>query len=284
MTASSPIYINNVRVPRFIYGTAWKEEETANHVKTALNNGFTGIDTANQRIHYHEAAVGEALKECYQEELLSRQQLFLQTKFTYAQGQDHRLPYDPQADYTTQVNQSFTSSLEHLGTDYLDSYLLHGPNQRDGLSDADIEVWRSMEALYKSGQAKLIGVSNFNIHQLEKLYKQAEIKPAMVQNRCFAQLGWDINVREFCRQHSIQYQGFSLLTANTSILVHQAFMGIVAKTGLTPAQVIFQACMGMNMLLLTGTTDEQHMQQDLACDRVTLDKADIHLIETLLIP
>ena len=57
-----------------------------------------------------------------------REDLFLQTKFTYAGGQDHRLPYDPRADPATQVRQSFASSLEHLGTIYLDSYLLHGPS------------------------------------------------------------------------------------------------------------------------------------------------------------
>src|SRR5688572_3904647 len=115
-------------VPPLLYGTAWKEDATSSLVAQALEAGFRGIDTANQRRHYHEVGVGEALKAAFVQGL-DRDALFLQTKFTYVHGQDHRLPYDPKAPPAKQVEHSFASSLEHLGTDRLDAYLLHGPSQ-----------------------------------------------------------------------------------------------------------------------------------------------------------
>src|SRR5437870_10988841 len=93
--------------PDFLYGTAWKEERTAELTELALRAGFRGIDTANQRRHYFEAAVGEAVARSG----VPRAELFLQTKFTYVRGQDHRLPYDPSAPVAEQVAQSLASSL-----------------------------------------------------------------------------------------------------------------------------------------------------------------------------
>src|SRR5262245_15153046 len=117
---------NKVALPSFLYGTAWKKEATAGLVVQAVEAGFCAIDTANQLIHYEEARVGEALQRLSAQGV-RRDQLFLQTKFTPVDGQDHRTPYDVKASITTQVQQSFQSSLDHLHTDYLDSYVLHGP-------------------------------------------------------------------------------------------------------------------------------------------------------------
>src|SRR4051812_39197508 len=112
--------------PDFIYGTAWKEERTAALTILALRTGFRAVDTANQRRHYHEAAVGEALDAAYDEGIVTRSDLFLQTKYTNVSGQDHRLPYDSAAPLAVQVAQSLASSLNHLGTRYVDSFLMHG--------------------------------------------------------------------------------------------------------------------------------------------------------------
>jgi diketogulonate reductase-like aldo/keto reductase len=131
-------------LPTFLYGTAWKEDRTAALTELALRAGFRGIDTANQRRHYFEAGVGQALDAVYREGLLTRRDVFLQTKFTYRPGQDQRLPYDPSARLSVQVAQSMASSLEHLGTDYVDSYVLHGPASGYGWTDADSEVWEAM--------------------------------------------------------------------------------------------------------------------------------------------
>src|ERR1700676_4162725 len=111
------LLIEGVRVPRFLYGTAWKEDETRRLTELALRQGFRGIDTANQRRHYHEAAVGQAVAAAVASGLVARDDLFLQTKFTFRRGQDDRLPYDPDAPIPIQVEQSFANSLEHLGTE-----------------------------------------------------------------------------------------------------------------------------------------------------------------------
>jgi aryl-alcohol dehydrogenase-like predicted oxidoreductase len=113
--------LSALSLPDFLYGTAWKEDRTRALTELALRTGFRAIDTANQRRHYFEEGVGQALASAYDAGLITRDDLFLQTKFTYRQGQDHRLPYDPLASLTIQVGQSMASSLEHLRTDHVDS-------------------------------------------------------------------------------------------------------------------------------------------------------------------
>jgi diketogulonate reductase-like aldo/keto reductase len=261
--------------PAFLYGTAWKKDETTRLVKLALASGFTGIDTANQLIHYDEARVGEALKGA------PRDALFLQTKFTSAGGQDHRTPYDRSADLTTQVNQSFESSLLHLHTDHLDSYVLHGPHTRRGLIDADWEVWAAMESIQRSGRARTIGVSNVSAEQLTQLCAKASVKPAYVQNRCYAVTGWDRQTREICRAHGIVYQGFSLLTANADVLGVPEMRVIAERVNAGVAQVVFRFAQQVGMLPLTGTTNERHMKDDLACDRFTLTPGELRTVEEI---
>jgi diketogulonate reductase-like aldo/keto reductase len=190
-------------------------------------------------------------------------------------------PYDPSADLTTQVNQSFNSSLAHLRTDFVDSYVLHAPYSRRGLGAADWEVWAAMEALYRSGKTRTIGVSNIAAGQLAELCQGANVKPMFVQNRCFAALGWDGEVREICRAHDIIYQGFSLLTANREVLVYPETLRIAKRLNTGPAQVIFRFAMQVGMLPLTGTTSRQHMKEDLEAERLMLSDAEVDQIETI---
>jgi diketogulonate reductase-like aldo/keto reductase len=271
---------NGVSLPSFMYGTAWKKEATTELVLLAVEAGFRGIDTANQLIHYLEALVGEALLTLTKQGV-TREQLFLQTKFTPVNGQDHRTPYDPSADYATQVQQSFHSSLDHLHTDYLDSYVLHGPYYRHGLGKEDWEVWRAIEALYESGKARIIGISNVSPDQLNQLCAQATHKPMVVQNRCYAAFGWDKDVRAICHRHHIVYQAFSLLTANREVFVDPAIRAIAARLGTGVAQVIFRFAMQVGMLPLTGTTSMQHMKEDLQAEQLQLTAADLRQIETI---
>ena len=273
---------NGVPIPHFMYGTAWKKEDTGRYVQSAVRSGFRAIDTANQIIHYHEALVGEALRFLAKQGI-TRDQLFLQTKFTPVSGQDHRTPYDPTAPVAEQVAQSFESSLEHLHTDYVDSYILHGPYARRGLDKEDREVWAALEKLYRTGQAKMIGVSNVQALQLQLLCEQANVKPMVVQNRCYAALGWDHAVREVCRAHHVVYQGFSLLTANREVL-HDPNVGAIAKRCKTgPAQIIFRFAQQVGMIPLTGTTNAQRMKEDLDVDHVELSPEEITRIETILV-
>jgi diketogulonate reductase-like aldo/keto reductase len=269
---------NGVSVPSFMYGTAWKKTATTELVRMAVGAGFTAIDTANQLIHYDEALVGDALR-ALETEGVKRDTLFLQTKFTSKDGQDHRTPYDPAAPLTIQVQQSFESSLQHLGTDYLDSYVLHAPFQRRGLSDADWEVWAAMEELCRSGRTKTIGVSNISAAQLVQLCADAEIKPMFVQNRCFAVLAWDRDVREICRSQNIIYQGFSLLTANRQVLANPEVRAIASRHGAGIPQVIFRFAMEIGMLPLTGTTSLEHMNEDLASVRLSLSEDEMVQVE-----
>jgi len=266
-------------IPKFIYGTAWKEDATEDLVCTAIKMGFRGIDTANQRRHYNEVAVGRALSKVFKRGI-TREELFIQTKFTFASGQDHRIPYDIRADYSTQVRQSFQSSLEHLQIDYIDSYVLHGPSVHFGLTQADWQVWQEMEALHKEGRTLHLGVSNVSLEQLKTLFEKAKVKPAFVQNRCFAQQGWDKDVREFCKKHGITYQGFSLLTANPLAL--PKVKHIADKVNQTPAQVLFRFSQQIGILPLTGTTSMVHMKEDLALD-FSLEDEDVEFIEKIAV-
>src|SRR6185436_4853295 len=238
-------------LPSFIYGTAWKKDATSGLVQNAAHAGFRAIDTANQPRHYNEPAVGDAL-EALAANGLSRKALFLQTKFTPIDGQDHRVPYDRNLALKDQVQQSFESSLEHLKTDYIDSYLLHGPYSYPGLGAEDWEVWSALEVIQQSGRAGMIGISNVNHLQLLELIGKARIKPMAVQNRCFANRGWDRTVRNICVDHGIMYQGFSLLTANPNVVGHPDVVAIASRLGVQSEQVVFRFAMQAGMTPLTG--------------------------------
>jgi diketogulonate reductase-like aldo/keto reductase len=276
--------IEGVRVPRFLYGTAWKEDQTQRLTELAVQQGFRGIDTANQRRHYHEAAVGQAIAASTASGLLARDDLFLQTKFTFRRGQDDRLPYDPEAPVLIQVEQSFASSLEHLGTEVIDSYLLHGPTQRVGLAPADWEAWRAMEAIHDSGRARLLGVSNVTLEQLQSLCQQARVRPRFVQNRCYAVRGWDRRVREFCAANGLVYQAFSLLTANREALARSEWARIAKRHGRTVSQMVFRFALDVGMLPLTGTTDPAHMKADLEVFDFRLEPEEVGRLEGLAPP
>src|SRR5207253_1444588 len=171
-------------IPTFIYGTAWKEEATERLTRLAIDAGFRAIDTANQRRHYVEAGVGAAVAGAIRDGVVQRDELFLQTKFTSASGQDHRMPFDPKGDPAAQVRQSFASSLEHLQVESIDSYVLRGA----------------------------------------------------------------------------------------------AFREIVARVRRTPAQVVFRFARQIGILPLTGTTDPEHMREDLAIDDFELSADDVATI------
>lgn len=278
VSGGGTVLVQGVDVPVFLYGTAWKEERTEALVGEALAAGFRGIDTANQRKHYDEAAVGAAVGGALAAGGVARDDLFLQTKFTYVEGQDERLPYDPAADLPTQVRQSLASSLEHLGVERLDSLLLHGPRRRAGLCADDRDVWSTFEQLHRDGRARLLGASNVTAEQLAALCDLAEVPPAFVQNRCFARLGWDRDVRRVCRERGVVYQGFSLLTANRAELATPTVRAIAARHGVSVPQAIFRFALQLGMICLTGTGDPRHMREDLALD-FTLAADEVRAIE-----
>lgn len=266
--------------PPFLYGTAWKEDRTASLTELALRAGFRGIDTANQRKHYFEAGVGLGLAAAYRAGIMTRADLFLQTKFTYQRGQDHRLPYDPSAALKVQVAQSLASSFEHLGTDYVDSFVLHGPSS-DEWGEADAEVWDAMRRERDAGRTRFLGVSNVSLIHLQQMESTRAELPAFVQNRCFARFGWDRDVRAFCRKRKIIYQGFSLLTANREVVGSAAIAELASALSATPAQVVFSFARAIGILPLTGTSSAEHMKQDLASLDLHLPFDLVPLIESI---
>ncbi len=231
-------------LPDLLYGTAWKEERTPALTELALRMGFRGIDTANQRRHYFEAGVGQGLAAAYRAGVVTRADLFLQTKFTYQPGQDHRLPYDPTASLSDQVAQSMASSFGHLETDYVDSYVLHGPASGYGWTDADSEVWEAMVTERDAGRTRFLGVSNVSLRHLEQMAVAHLEGPAFVQNRCYARFGWD---RDGCASSAeserLSIRAFSaLLTANVEVLRHPLVTDLAASANATPeAPGCFQA-------------------------------------------
>ena len=152
-------------------------------------------------------AVGAAITNQIENGVVNRDDLFIQTKFTHRGGQDNRLPYNANAPVSEQVHQSFAKSLEHLCMDRIDSFVLHGPSQRVGLAAQDREAWLAMEEVHEQGAIGVLGVSNFSAEQLETLLAEANVKPSFVQNRCYAALGWDQQVRKICEMNDIIYQG-----------------------------------------------------------------------------
>ncbi len=193
---------------------------------------------------------------------LSRAELYLQTKFTPLSGQDpNRVPYDPGARLTEQVAQSFQASLRNLQTSYLDCLVLHSP-----LTDAaqSMEVWQAMEAISDDAGARQLGISNcYSLAYLERLYRSARVKPAVVQNRFYAEAGYDREIRAFCRQRRIIYQSFWTLTANPRVLAHHKLAALASRYGRTPAQILFRYLTQVDIVPLTGTKTEAHMREDL---------------------
>jgi len=267
--------------PNFLYGTAWKEDRTTALTELAIRSGFRAIDTANQRKHYFEAGVGEGLAAAYATGLVTRADLFLQTKFTYQDGQDHRLPYDPAASLSVQVAQSLASSLEHLGTDHVDSFVLHGPASYSHWTTDDFETWQGMIKERDAGRTRVLGVSNISLAQLQQMARAHAEPPAFVQNRCYANRGWDRDVRSFCRDHNIIYQGFSLLTANVEVLRHPLVAGLARQLNASPAQIVFAFARQVGVLPLTGTSNAHHMQQDLESLSLELPPDVVNAIETI---
>ncbi len=269
----------SVNTPPIIYGTAWKKERTTELVALALRVGYRAVDTACQPKHYDEPGVGRALTAAF-EAGLERQELYVQTKFTPLSGQDpRRVPYDPEAPLVEQVRQSCAASLRNLGVDYVDCLLLHSPLPTVVQT---LAVWEVMEALVREGAAARIGISNcYELRLLETLTRKATVKPSVVQNRFYADTGFDRELRAFCRQNAITYQSFWTLTANPHLLRHASVGELAAQHGLTREQVLFRALSGIGITPLTGTTSEAHMRDDLQLFDVQLQADELARVATL---
>ena len=269
-----------VKMPWIIYGTAWKKERTADLVVKAIQAGFKGIDTACQPMHYDEPLVGAALQRL-KDSGVERETLFVQTKFTPLGGQDPRqVPYDKNAPVASQVAQSFEASQRNLQTQYVDSLILHSPLAPHALL---MEAWGAMEAIQKAGGARQLGISNcYSTEIMRQLYADANVKPAIVQNRFYQDTWYDADLRNWCANHGVIYQSFWTLTANPHILLSNTLRSISQKYKKTEAQIFFRYLNQSCIVPLTGTCSEEHMREDLDVFDFELSSDDLEKVKRLL--
>ncbi|KAF2624622.1 aldo-keto reductase-like protein [Macroventuria anomochaeta] len=252
--------------PAFTYGTAWKKDQTKVLVKDAIKQGFRRVDTAAQPKHYQEHLVGEALREAYSEGTVSREGVYVQTKYTTPAGQDlNKMPYDPNAPLGTQIHTSVASSLKNLRPtqaeegSYLDCLLLHSPLPT---LEQTLQAWRLLET-YVPHQIKALGISNVTLPVLREIYNTSTVKPSVVQNRFYAQTQYDSPLRAFCREHGIMYQSFWTLTGNPKLLKSKPVVELAQAAQVSVPTALYALVMDLGVEVLNGTTSAVHMQEDL---------------------
>jgi diketogulonate reductase-like aldo/keto reductase len=274
--------MKSLNYPKIIYGTAWKKEKTKDIVVKAIKTGYRAIDTACQPKHYQENLVGDAIESLIKNNTITRNDIFIQTKFTSIDGQDPKnIPYDKKENLENQVKQSIEKSLSNLKTDYIDSLLMHSPMKN---AQETIKVYNIFEEYFNKGIIKNLGISNiYSLELLEYVFNSVKIKPKFIQNRFYMQTNYDKDIRKFCDLNGIIYQSFWTLTANPFILENEDFLKICRKYKLTSEQLFFKFLIQLGICPLTGTTNENHMLQNLEIfEREEINKEDMDFINTFI--
>jgi diketogulonate reductase-like aldo/keto reductase len=274
-------------VPRFVYGTAWKKDQTANLVYQALKAGFRAIDTAAQPRHYNEAFVGEGIARAIQGNITKRENLYvcpapfpslkmilipqIQTKYTPPSGQDAKnMPYSASQPLEEQVHTSLASSLSHftfpgLGEPYIDCLVLHSPLPT--LLETQ-RAWKVFES-YVPHKIRTLGISNTSLPVLKSLNTEMSIKPSVVQNRFYPATNFEVVLRQYCREEGIIFQSFWTLTGNPQLMksrVVKEVAGELEKLGLgdEKAVALYSLVVGLEgITVLNGTTNRERMESDL---------------------
>ena len=176
------------------------------------------------------------------------------------------MPYDPSAPLEEQLHASIASSLHNLrpkdDTDegvYLDCLLLHSPLPT---IEQTLQAWAILES-YVPHKIRALGISNTSLPVLQAIHEASSIKPSVVQNRFYAQTGYDVPLREFCKQHGITYQSFWTLTGNPRILTSEPVGELANHVGVESAVALYALVMGLGIVVLNGTTNQEHMEKDM---------------------
>lgn len=250
-------------------------------VYQALRSGFRAIDTAAQPKHYDEALVGIGMRRAIAEGQVTRAEIFLQTKFTSIHGQDpDRMPYDASLPLADQVRASIKSSLQNLRWDetdtessYIDSLVLHSPMPT---IQETLEAWQAMQS-FVPHKVRNLGISNCNLFTLMELYERGEIRPAVVQNRFYPTTKYDIGLRKFCLDNNIVYQSFWTLSANPNLIRSAEVRRLAQLIQISPQAALYCLVLGLgNVVMLNGTTKEDHMVSDLAAIEKAYSFASLH--------
>ncbi|OAJ73638.1 glyoxal reductase [Brevibacillus sp. SKDU10] len=253
---------NGIKMPWFGIGVFKVEEgsELVAAVKSAIKHGYRSIDTA--AIYGNETSVGQAIHESMQEENISREDLFVTSKVWNAD-----LGYEA-------TLAAFETSLNKLGLEYLDLYLIHWP-----VEGKYKEAWRALEKLYKDGRVKAIGVSNFQIHHLEDLMGEAEIKP-MINQVEFHPYLTQKELITFCRTHDIQMEAWSPLMQG-QLLDNPVLQEIADKHGKTVAQVILRWDLQHGVVTIPKSTKEHRIVENASVFDFELTQEEMDRIDSL---
>lgn len=259
MTIRDTIQLHNgVKMPRLGFGVFKVEEgsEVVESVKTALEIGYRSIDTA--AIYRNEEGVGQAI----QESNIPREELFITTKvWNKDQGYENTL-------------KAFEDSLEKLGLDYVDLYLIHWP-----VEEMYKDTWRAIEELYESGKSRAIGVCNFNVHHLKDLMEDADVKPMVNQIELHPKLTQE-EVRTFCNDHNIVVEAWSPLM-HGKLLEHPVLKEIGDKYNKTPAQVILKWDLQHDIVTIPKSVNPSRIRENCALFDFTLTEEDMLTIDAL---
>ena len=253
---------NGTNMPWLGLGVFKVEEgaELVNAVKTAIIHGYRSVDTA--AIYGNEVGVGQGVREAIAATDIEREDLFITSKVWNSE-----LGYD-------KTIAAYEESLTKLGLDYLDLYLIHWP-----VAGKYKEAWRALETLYKEGRVKAIGVSNFQIHHLEDLLKDAEIKPMLNQVEYHPRLEQK-ELQAFCRQQDIQLEAWSPLMQG-QLLDNADLQEIAAKYGKSVAQVILRWDLQNGVITIPKSTKEHRIAENATVFDFELTSEDMKRIDSL---
>lgn len=253
---------NGVNMPWFGIGVFKVEEgqELVNAVKFAIMHGYRSIDTA--AIYGNEQGVGQGIREGLKEEGISREELFVTSKV-----------WNSDLGYESTIA-AYETSLTKLGLDYLDLYLIHWP-----VEGKYKEAWRALETLYKEGRVKAIGVSNFQVHHLEELMKEAEIKPMVNQVEYHPRLTQK-EVLAFCKENGIQLEAWSPLMQG-QLLDHPVLEEIAMKYKKSIAQVILRWDLQNGVVTIPKSTKEHRIVENSTIFNFELSNEDMERIDEL---
>jgi methylglyoxal/glyoxal reductase len=239
LQATTTLY-NGVKMPWFGLGVFKVEEgpELVNAVKFAIKHGYRSIDTA--AIYGNEEGVGQAIREAITEYGIKREELFITSKV-----------WNSDLGYESTIA-AYETSLNKLGLDYLDLYLIHWP-----VEGKYKEAWQALETLYKDGKVKAIGVSNFQVHHLEDVMKDAVIKPMVNQVEYHPRLTQK-EVKAFCHQHGIQFEAWSPLMQG-QLFENPILKEVASKYNKTVAQVILRWDLQNGVVTIPKSTKEHRI-------------------------
>ncbi|MDW7617743.1 aldo/keto reductase [Peribacillus simplex] len=249
---------NGVQMPQLGFGVfkVKNGNETVESVKKAIEVGYCAIDTA--AIYGNEEGVGQAIRECG----VPREKLFITSKV-----------WNTEQGYETTLK-AFDDSLNRLGLEYLDLYLIHWPGK-----DKYLETWKALENLHKDGKVKSIGVSNFHVHHLENLLANSEVKPVVNQIELHPLLT-QVEIREYCAKHEIKVESWSPL-GRGNLLEEPTINHIAKKHGKSSAQVLIRWHLQNDLVVIPKSITPSRIEENAQVFDFSLSLNEMNQIDAL---